>query len=348
MLQATIIGAEVLCGQEIQGLSLEEMIYRAVQNTLNHTLIDLKEVDQVAIASSDGVDGRAISSMVTAGSVGAYRKSIINSSSSGEHALILAALEVMAGRSRLCLVANWAKPSEAPLPEIDRLNMDPFFYRPLPVSRVEMLELQVRAMAAAVPTASDWIEEIEIQGVGGSPNTKSRDGAAVLILAEQAFAKERKLPHSMIRGFGWATDSYWRGGPELAELPSLKKAADRAYSMAGIKNPTASLDFIEVMDFTPLHLLMICRALGFCEADSLAEFADSLRSRSTKVQINPSGKFAFRNLDFAAGLAAVVTTHRHLFANGQGEMLRNRRGLAHAASANAAQSNSVFVLEREE
>ena len=47
MSQAAIIGAEICCGRDIQGLSLEEMIYRAVQNTLKSAQIDLKEIDQV-------------------------------------------------------------------------------------------------------------------------------------------------------------------------------------------------------------------------------------------------------------------------------------------------------------
>jgi acetyl-CoA C-acetyltransferase len=168
----------------------------------------------------------------------------------------------------------------------------------------------------------------------------SADGAVVLILASAEIARSRAEPHAILDGFGWASDSYWRGGEELALMPSLAKAAARAYRMAGIEDPAAALDFVEAMDFTPLHLLMICRALGLCPADGMADFAGRLADRSTRIRINPSGGLRTRDYDFASGLAAVAASHLRLVAGG-----RPARGLAHAASANAAQANSVFILE---
>jgi len=333
MNRATIIGATILSDRDADTLALEELIYRATRQVLADTGVPIADIDQVAIASSDGLDGRAISSMVTGSSVGAYRKSIVNSSSSGEHALALAALQIMAGRSRLCLVANWAKPSESPLGEVDRLNMDPFFYRPLPLSRTELIALQAEAMAAAVgPTCAGKL--------GAAGACESRNGAVVLLLASEDEARARKLPCIRLSGLGWASDTYWRGGPELAALPSLGKAAGRAYKMAGIDDPAAALGFVEAMDFTPLHLLMICRALRLFPADGIEEFADRLANGETRVRINPSGGLRTRDYDFAAGLAAVAVSHRRLIDEGKAA-----RGLAHAASANAAQANSVFILE---
>jgi acetyl-CoA C-acetyltransferase len=333
-MKAAIIGAKILTGPDVSNLSLEELIYRATSAALAETGVAIGDVDQVAIASSDGLDGRAISSMVTAASVGGYRKSIINSSSSGEHALVLGALQIMASRSRICLVANWAKPSESPLPEVDRLNMDPFFYRPLPLSRTELVGLQTEAIAAAAGAATAAKLGTQAQAEGAT------DAAVVLILASEDFARERKQPFTTIDGFGWACDSYWRGGEELASMPSLAKAAARAYRMAKISDPVAALDFVEAIDFTPLHLLMICRALGLCADGNMTEFAAQLADKKTKVRINPSGGLAARDYDFASGLAAVATSHHRLVEGG-----KKARGLAHAASANAAQANSVFILE---
>jgi len=331
-MKAAIVGAKILSGPEMSTLALEELIQRACAMALADAGLTIRDIDQVAIASSDGLDGRAISSMVTSGSVGGYRKSITNSSSSGEHALALGALQIMAGRSKLCLVANWAKPSESPMDEVDRLNMDPFFYRPLPLSRDVLIDLQMHAMTAAAGNAAAHL--------GARGATKSSDGAVVLILADEETARSRGKPYSLLTGFGWACDSYWRGGQELAELPSLAKAARRAYRMAAIDDPAKAIDFLEAMDFTPVHLLMICRALGLCAPDRLSEFARSLADGKTGISINPSGGLKTRDYDFASGLAAVAHTHLRLTQGG-----KKSRGLAHAASANAAQANSVFVLE---
>lgn len=136
-------------------LSLEELIYETVTGLLREAGVSIADVDHVAIASSDGLDGRAISSMVTMSSVGGYFRDLINCSSSGEHALVMAMLRILSGRGRLALVANWGKPSEAPLPVIDNLSFDPFFYRDLRLERTSLLALQATAYAEHASVAPE-------------------------------------------------------------------------------------------------------------------------------------------------------------------------------------------------
>ncbi len=45
----------------------------------------------------DLVNGRVISSMVTSGPAGGYMKDLLNVASSGEHALVLAYLQILSG-----------------------------------------------------------------------------------------------------------------------------------------------------------------------------------------------------------------------------------------------------------
>lgn len=338
-----IIGAKTAFASTQARISLEELIYNTVKDVLAENAMSMDDVDLVAIASSDGIDGRAISSMVTGGSVGAYRKSIINSSSAGEHALILGSLQIMAGRSRVCLVANWSKPSEGPGREVDALTLDPMFYRALHLGRAEMIQLQIEAMLATLPVDRRWMQTVGAT-LGNAEAAPALDGAVALILCDDDIARRRAQPHSKIAGFGWASDTYWRGAKELESLPSLAAAARLAYRMAAVENPQTEIGLIEVMDFSPVHLLAICRALGLCGADEIGRFAEALATGGASLDVNLSGGLAARNIDFASGLAAVAATHDALMHDSSGSP---RLGLAHAASTNAAQANSVFLMRHQ-
>ena len=51
---------------------LEELIFRATSELLRDAGVDVRDLSNVVTGSSDVTDGRAISHMVTAGSVGSY------------------------------------------------------------------------------------------------------------------------------------------------------------------------------------------------------------------------------------------------------------------------------------
>jgi acetyl-CoA C-acetyltransferase len=335
-------------------LTLEELIYETVRGLLDESEASLDDVDHVAIASSDAVDGRAISSMVTAASVGCYARDMLNCSSSGEHALITACLRILAGRTRLALVANWAKPSEAPVAAADRLALDPFFYRGLGLERVTFAALQAAACidSGIDPAAADGLaaerraaaagnersvvrDAVSAQDVAASPFVAWPlrelhlgplvDGAVALLVASEELAPRLAPTYAVMEGMGWATDSYWLGDRPRAELPSLAAAARDAYARAGIDDPQRALDVVELSDASPYHELMARDALGIDGA----------------VPVNPSGGQQAGWPDFAFGLDRVAEVVGHVTGP-----TGARRGLAHAAAGFGSQANSVFVLGR--
>ncbi|MPZ28269.1 MAG: hypothetical protein GEV12_18120 [Micromonosporaceae bacterium] len=337
------------------GDSLEESLYGTVRALLDGAGLGLDDIDHIAIASSDGLDGRAISSMVTGPAVGVYRHDTINSSSSGEHALILACLRIMAGRSRTVLTVNWGHPSEAPVDAVQRLELEPFFHRGLGGNHTVFHGLQASAYLGRTGldpgVADEVLRKNGVAAQGGDEVVawplRARhlppqvDGSVAVLVASAAWAASRGLPAVHVTGIGWNTSSFWERGAALGRLESLAAAAAQAYGRAGLPDP-AAVDFVETTDLTPFHELMAYEALGLCGD---GEAVDLLRSGATApdgaTPVNRSGGLHAGVPPFAHGLDRVAVAAEALLA-GQG-----RRALVHAASGLAAQNNSVFVLRSE-
>lgn len=354
-------------------LSLEELIYQTTHGLLDDVGISINDIDHLAIASSDGLDGRAISSMVTMSSAGGYFRDQINCSSSGEHALVMAALHVLSERSRLALVVNWGKPSETPLPVVDNLGFDPFFYRDLRVERTSLLALQANAYAARTQLEEDLPRRLAMAARAearknplalpdGAPNgIEARsiawpltadelppyaDGAVALLIGNEEAARSLGRPSVVISGMGWATDSYWSGSRDLTWLSSLDQAARQAYGRAHIQDPLSQLDVAEIMDVTPYHELMTYEALGLAARGEGARLAEQRLAGRPPLAINPSGGLYGGYVDFAAGVERVAEVYLQLVgAAGDHQVDGAQRGLAQATAGFAGQSNSVFVLE---
>ncbi|MEW6440121.1 MAG: thiolase family protein [bacterium] len=358
--------------------SLEELIYRTARDLLKSARIDLDDIDHVAIGSSDGLDGRSISCMVTGGSVGDHGKDLINSSSSGEHALLLACLRILSGRSRLALVVNWAKPSEAPLAQVDVTQLEPFYHRGVRVERTAFLAMQAQAythrhrvdpMAAAkvveknranaglnplasrrapVPAAAAASSEPVAWPLRAADLPPQDDGAVALLVAEEETARRMADSYAIVSGFGWSTESYWAGERDLAELTSVSQAAAAAYRRAGICDPRRELDVIEVMDVTPYHELMAYEALGVAgpgRGPALMEAGVTLRGG--ELPANPSGGLQGANPDFAAGLSRVAEAALQVSGKaGERQVEGVRTAVAQTIAGFAAQTASVFVLSR--
>jgi acetyl-CoA C-acetyltransferase len=337
---------------ETPGVTLEELIYETTRTLLSNAGRSLDDVDAIAIASSDAVDGRAISSMVTGGPAGCYARDLVNSSSSGEHALVLASLRIMAGRSRLCLVANWAKPSEAPVSAADRLALDPFFYRALGLERTAFAALQAAGYVSRTGSAAtaDAAAARASEAAARNPRALARpvvdadqvaasrvvawplrelhlgplvDGSVALLVASEDVARESGGPYAVIEGLGWASDSYWLGDRRADAVPALGIAGRAAFEQAAIADPAHAFDVIELCDASAFHELIALEALGLAPGP----------------HVNPSGGQLAGWPEFAFGLDRVAEVFERVTTRGS-------RGLAHAAAGFGQQSHSVFVLAR--
>ena len=105
---------------------LEELIFHTAAAALDDCGLTRDRVDSVVIAASDAIDGRCISSMLTAHAAGAYLKDEIKVADEGSFGLIAAALRLLTAEFHTSLVVIWSKPSETPYQQVQTLQAEPF------------------------------------------------------------------------------------------------------------------------------------------------------------------------------------------------------------------------------
>lgn len=352
-----ILATEVrrLTPTESSALRQEAMVFDSVSSLLGISGVDVTELDGVALASSDGLDGRAISSMMNAASVGAYGRSMVNSSSAPEHALICAALQIGADRSTLMVVAAWSKASEAPVGVVDNLSMDPFFLRGVRLNRIAHLGLQAADLQSRLRIPHDDIRALATWARSRCPNPSDAletsmaawplrqhdvppevDGCVTMLLGTKEQADTHGLPFVRIRSMAWAYDSYWSTGPERR---ALAVAAEDAYRRAEITSPGTQIDVAELSDLSPHHLLDEYVTLRLSRTDDPRASLDQLMASAGSQGINPNGGLHAGNLGFASGLERVAAAAEDL-AIGTSAL-----ALAQTWSGHPPQAAAVVILE---
>jgi len=350
------------------------MVFRVASGALEDAGISRDQVDNVVIAASDAVDGRAISSMLTACAAGAYLKHETKVSDEGAFAVIAAALRLLTGAFETSLIVSWSKPSECSFAATQNVMADPFFTRPFGLNHVTSSALMAGSYRQRYSVASDVPAQVVVKNrLGGVRNPslddavsvtvdevaaspyvsyplrelempRQADGAAALVLTTN-----EQLGHSRPRlsGIGWATDGYELGERDLTRFAALENAAQRAYRMAGISNPLRDLDVAEICDLTPDHELMAYEALGLCgPGEGSAFFRSGAPAVDGALPVNPSGGCLSAFPVFSAGLTRCVECCLQL--SGRAEQRQApgaRTALAHGCTGYAGQSHCVMILQ---
>jgi acetyl-CoA C-acetyltransferase len=119
------------------------------------------------------------------------------------------------------------------------------------------------------------------------------EGACAVVLMAAPLVGNRKV--AWIQGAGSFSDTYAMGDrirrPEgsLVKLYTLIRAAEKAYSQAGITQPARQLDCVEIQAPFASAEAMAYSALRLCEAGCGPRFAEGLISGSERLSVNPSG-----------------------------------------------------------
>lgn len=358
--------------------SLEELIFRTVHGLPEKVGLGIEDVDSVVISSSDQIDGRAISIMVTSGAVGAYGKDLLNAPSSAEHALAMAYLRVASGMFDTSLVVGWNKCSEPKdMSNVQNLTADYTYDRKLGLNDTISLALQAGVYLDKYGVPEEAAARIAVKNRGNGvrnplahlqenialdvameasyvawPLRQSHlppesDGVCALLIASEERAQEL-VPDgpAWITGLAWATDSYWLGDRRLASMGALQTAARQAYAMSGISRPTDEIDVIEIQDVTAYHELMAYEALGLCSPGEAHRLVlEGLTELDGRTPVNPSGGALSANPYFATGLVRTAEVALQVMGQaGDHQVPDVHTGLAVAQSGFACQSGSVFII----
>lgn len=173
------------------------------------------------------------------------------------------------------------------------------------------------------------------------------EGAAAVIVAEEKTAKaiagNMRQPVIWITGMGEANEHSFVGRNQktMPRIMSDHIAAQRAYTMAGIKNPLEEIDVVEVHDAFVHQLGITLAEMGFVplgNANSLIE--DGIMLPGGKLLVNPCGGLIYcGHAVGASNLMSVWSARREL-------IKRNlRRAAIHGTGSTIAQYGVVTILE---
>jgi acetyl-CoA C-acetyltransferase len=174
------------------------------------------------------------------------------------------------------------------------------------------------------------------------------DGAAALVLTTVEHARELAgdRPVVKISGSGLATDTITLANrADLTELKAVRKAADRAYAMAG-KSPE-ELDVVEVHDCFTIAEIMATEAIGLFEPGKGASAVeDGLTAIGGTIPVNTSGGLKSKGHPVGAtGVAQVAEITTQLRGEaGERQVASAATGLAQNMGGSGG-SSIVHILE---
>ena len=298
--------------------------------------------------SSDYLAGRAFSFVSAVDAIGAVPPTMESHvEMDAAWALYEAWAKVLTGEAEIALAYGFGKSSGAELRRVLALQLDPYLLAPLWPDSVSVAALQARlGLEAGRWTEKDMAEvvarsraaamsnpEAQVSGSVAAAELLARpyvaeplrahdcapvgDGAAVVIIASAARARELSERPAWISGFAHQVDSGSLGARDLLAVPSAAGAV-RA----------AGADGVEVAE---LHAPFSHQEILLRETLGLGD----------GVAVNPSGGALCGNPMFAAGLARIGLAARAVMSG------RAERALGHATSGPALQQNLVCVLSGE-
>jgi len=339
-----------------------EMLVPVFAEVMRSTGLAKGDIGFWCSGSSDYLAGRAFSFVQAVDAIGAFPP-IMEShvEMDGAWALYEAWVKILTGEADIALAYGFGKSSAGQLRRVLALQLDPYLLAPLWPDSVsiaalqarlgidagawteaQMAEVAARSRAAAVTNPAAQVSgEVSAEKLLGEPYLADPlrahdcapvgDGAAAVIIASAARARELCPRPAWITGFEHRIDSASLGARDLTTAPSAAAAARAAGVRLGEAGgaPAGSGPDGPGVDVAELHApfthqeILLCRALGLGD----------------DVRVNPSGGVLGGNPMFAAGLARIGSAAREITSG------RADRALAHATSGPALQQNLVCVME---
>jgi acetyl-CoA acetyltransferase len=301
--------------------------------------------------SSDYLAGRAFSFVSAVDAIGAVPPTMESHvEMDGAWALYEAWVKVLTGDADIALAYGFGKSSGAELRRVMALQLDPYLVAPLWPDSVSVAALQARlGLEAGRWTEKDMAEVAARSRAAAASNPAAQvsgsvsaadllgrpyvaeplrahdcapvgDGAAVVIIASAARARELRERPAWITGFAHRIDSGSLGGRDLLSVPSAAGAA------------SAALGEVSAVDVAELHAPFTHQDILLREAMGLGD----------GVTVSPSGGALCGNPMFAAGLARIGEAAQAVMSGRAG------RALGHATSGPALQQNLVCVMSGED
>ena len=353
-----------------------DLVFEATTRALDDAGMTIDQVDNVITVSNDFFDGRTISSMAVQDACGSFDKNVSTVEGDGTFGAFYALMRILSGSYGTCLVCAHQKGSESEMELITNAIFDPVYERFLGIDAITSSALQARtymdkygiteeecalvsvknhANAFANPVAQLPLE-LTVGKVMASPYlsdpiklldcSPASDGASTVILASEGRAKEITPRPVWVKGVAHCSDAYHLGDRDLSCVCSLREAARKAYSMAGIGDPGREIDLVELYDAFTYMELMWLEGLGFCargEGGKLTASGDT--ALGGRLPVNASGGCLAAHPVIAAGLNRIIECALQIRGDaGEHQVDGVKTALAHGINGPCGQSHCVWIL----
>ncbi|MBI2060752.1 MAG: hypothetical protein HYT87_13365 [Nitrospirae bacterium] len=361
---------------------MAEMVYAAVGTALADAGMDRDDIDTIVTASIDLFDGKVASSVSITESVGAVMKEEARISDDGAAALFHAATMILSGRKRNVLVVAHCKNSESDADEITKWTFDPNFQQPLGLNDSQAAALQASVWIAAGGSEEEMDRVAAVRGgvavdhVRKSPwlveplraahRAPIVDGSCAVVLTSHdsrppgwgkcrertGVRSSRATSHVRVAGLGLCVEPHYLGDRDLVGCPAAKKAAERAFRMAGWK--PADVERAEISAPFAHQEILWAAAFGLAldppppqsspvKGKDKEAFRSPLEGEGAggggRAVVNPTGGWFAGNPYVVSGLERVICAVESV------RLGRAKKALAHGCWGPAGQGQCVVLLE---
>ena len=354
----------------------EELAYEAIKQVLETTGLTLSDIDSAVTCSQDFWDGRTISSMNIQHVVGAHLGHEDKVAEDGINAVYVGMSQVLSGHQDIILVVAHTKESQADKSLVENAAFDPALMRQLGLDFLSAAAMQAKRYMYKYGITPQQCAKVAVKNRGNAKNnpfaqeplditvedvlssktlsspikrldTKPiSDGACAMILAPEAKAKKLTKKPVWILGASNCYETHYLGDRDLANCDALMKAAKKAYSMAGIKNPLKEVNVAEISEEYTYQELLWLEGLGFCGPGEGGKLVDrGVTKMGGKLPVNPSGGVLSGNPVGVAGMARVAEAVLQLRGEAGDRQVKGAQiALAHGVTGICGQHQGVMIL----
>jgi acetyl-CoA C-acetyltransferase len=338
---------------------------------------DMKNgIRNVVTCSDDVFDARTISDNGMTDAVGAHFRGEEKTAQDGINGLGYAMASILSGHDDLVLLMGHCKESQSESRNMcTNLAFDPFFCRPLGLDFLNASAFQARAYMQKSGVTDDHLAKIVVrsrQKAAKNPYARQNDAiteqdvinsalladpirelhqypvtdwAVGMLLCCEERAREFTDSPVFLTGFGSCMDSYFLGDKDLTSNFALKKAARKAYGMAGISDPKKEFDLAEINDACAYQLPMWAEGLGLADEGRGGDWIDA--NTMDAQHVNLSGGMLNGNPIMLGGLARATEAVLQLRGDAGGRQVEGaKKALAHGTTGPAGQHHAVLILEK--
>ena len=376
--KVAIVAVAQMGHDEIFNLNIREITYQVVKSLLAQAGISREEIGTIITSSSDYWQGISCSNSYYYDAVGGYLKNSSKTEEDGAFAFLYGYLRVMSGHFDTAVVHAVTKMSEVPESStLTNMYADPFFQRPIGIDDLSAAALQANLYMARYGITEEQAAKVVVKNLGNARNNpyafkkekvtvedvlKSErlaypikaldcapesDATCAILLASEEKAKQLTEMPVWIKGVGWSVDDYFLGDRNFLN-GGLKRAAQKAYAMAGISKPLGEINVAEICEPYSYQELLWYEQLGFCREGEGGKFIDKgMTSLDGKLPVNPSGGVLAANPYVARGLIRIAEAALQVMGKAEKRQVpKVKTAVAHSTHGLAGQHHSVVILGR--